>query len=134
MASAVVTASPSTLVTRSRQVLAFLAGTFLVGVVLQVFLAGLGLFDDADRWGDHETFGHILGLVTYVLWIPAVLGRGGIRLIGGAVLLFVLYFLQYAFVGSDEPAVKALHPVNALALFSVAAWVGLRSLALLRRT
>ena len=130
-------ASPTNaVVVWSRYVLAVLSALFVVGVLIQVFLAGLAVFDvTSNRWDDHANFGHLLGVITYVLWVPAVLGRVGLRLIGAAFLMLILMALQYIFVGADgEPSVQALHPVNALVMFSVSAWIAWQTFSLLKRS
>lgn len=101
-----------------------LAWLFAAGVVVQVFLAGLSLFDSALRWDDHRVFGSAIGIVPILLLVYAVVGRLGLRLIGGAALLFWLYGLQFAFAHAGNGYVAALHPVNALALFALAVALG----------
>ncbi len=110
-----------------------LAVLFIAGAFLQFFLAGLGLFDDATRWEDHKTSGHILGLVTYFIWIPAALGRVGAGTLIGAILLIPLYYAQYAFIHIENTVVNALHPVNGTLLLLLSFWIALRAFSLLRR-
>lgn len=117
----------------SRIVLFALAVLFVAGAVGQFFLAGLSVFDTPLRWSDHATLGHTLGLVAYVAWIPAVLGRVGRGLIVGSVLLGVLFGFQYAFAESNEPSIQALHPLNGAVMFALALWLGRRTFAVLRR-
>lgn len=101
-----------------------LSWLFAAGVVGQVFLAGLSLFDSALRWDDHRAFGSVIGIVPILLLVCAVVGRLPLRLIGGAALLFWLYGLQFAFAHAANGYVAALHPVNAIALFSLAVMLG----------
>jgi len=119
--------------TRSRSVLLTLAVVLTVGAMGQFFLAGLSVFDTPVYWADHATFGSALGMVAYVVWIPAVLGRVGRRLVGGAVLLPVLFTLQHVFPASAEPYVQALHPLNGAVLFALSLWIACRSVGLLRQ-
>ena len=95
---------------------AALAWLFAAAVVVQVFLAGLSLFDSAAHWSDHRAFGSAIGFAPTAIVLLAALGRLPVRLIGLALLLFFLYGLQYAFVHADSGYVAALHPVNALVL------------------
>ncbi len=94
----------SGLVTGSRWALAILAALFTLGALGQFFLVGMSMFEDAARWQDHETLGHTIGLLPYVMWIPAVLGRTGARVIVATVLLYVLFMAQYAFINVDSAA------------------------------
>src|SRR5688500_11128624 len=102
---------PTGAVTLTRAAMLGLSLLFIAGALGQFFLAGLGLFDDAARWEDHKSAGHILGLVTYVIWVPAVLARAGAGPIIGSIMLIVLYYAQYAFINIEEPVVQAFHPV-----------------------
>ena len=73
-----------------------------------------------------------LGLVAFVVWIPAALGRVGRRLIVGAGLLPVLFTLQHVFPAMDQAAVRALHPLNGALIFALSLWLMFRLLDLLR--
>ena len=117
----------------ARVVLLALTALFVAGAAMQFFLAGLSLFDDPSRWADHASLGHVLGLIPWVLWIPAVLGRTGWRLIAGSLLLMVLFMAQYAFIESGTPSAQALHPLNGAVMFALALWMCTRTVGLLRR-
>ena len=117
----------------SRCVLLALVALFTVGAATQFFLAGLSLFDNPSRWADHASLGHILGLIPWILWLPAVVGRAGWRLITGSLALMVLFMAQYAFIESGEPYAQALHPLNGAVMFALALWMTRRALSLLRR-
>ena len=100
---------------KTARLLHALTTTLLVGcVVVQVFLAGLGVFDNPTMFITHAGFGGFIGLLTIVVLITAVLAHAGRRQIGLAALTFVLMMLQSVFVAvrADLPAVAALHPVN----------------------
>lgn len=124
---------PTGAVTAARLALLALACLFIAGAFLQFFLAGMGLFDDARRWEDHKQAGHILGLVTYLVWIPAVLGRSGIGIILGSLLMIPLFYAQYAFIHIENTVVNAFHPVNGTVLLLLSFWIALRAFSLLRR-
>ena len=114
---------------------AFTTSLLVVCVVVQVFLAGLGVFDSPSMFITHAGFGGFIGLVTIVVLITAVLARAGRRQIGLAALTFVLMMLQSVFVAvrADMPTVAALHPVNGflIGLIAVvmarAAWIAVRA-------
>jgi uncharacterized protein DUF6220 len=97
------------------------AWTFVACLVVQVFLAGLGVFDDPKAFITHRDFGYLIGLLTLVLLIAAIVARLGRRQIGLAVLLMILFTLQSVFVAmrTAYPAAAALHPVNGFLILLV---------------
>jgi hypothetical protein len=104
------------------------AWLFLACVVVQVFLAGLGVFAGAQNFSLHREFGYVFGWLTLVLLLLALGGRLGRRWIGLSALILVLFAFQSVFVALREvPALAALHPVNALAIFGVALHLARRS-------
>ncbi len=117
----------------ARCLLLLLLVLFTGGAATQFFLAGLSLFDNPSRWADHASLGHILGLIPWILWVPAVVGRAGWRLITGSLVLLVLFMAQYAFIESGDPYAQALHPLNGAVMFALALWMTRRALSLLRR-
>ncbi|MGH2356891.1 MAG: DUF6220 domain-containing protein [Candidatus Limnocylindria bacterium] len=107
-----------------RLVYAAAAWLFVGAVVVQVFLAGLGLFAGAENFELHAFFGFtVVHLISLLLVILGALGRVGRRNIWLAVLLFVLIGVQVSLPGlrADLPLVAAIHPANALLIF----WLGL---------
>ena len=93
---------------------AITASVLVAGLVVQVFLAGLGVFDDPTFFLTHRDTGYLLELVALVVLIVAALARQGRAQVGRAALVFGLFLLQSVFVALREsaPAVAALHPVN----------------------
>ncbi|HEU5058335.1 MAG TPA: DUF6220 domain-containing protein [Kofleriaceae bacterium] len=112
-----------------------IAWLFLGCVVVQVFLAGLGVFVGPQQFELHRGFGYTFGWLTLILLVVAIAGRLGRRWIGLAALLLFLFAMQSVFVAlrPGMPAVAALHPVNALAIFGVAFHLATRSRVLVRR-
>jgi hypothetical protein len=108
------------------------AWLFFACVVVQVFLAGLGVFAGAQHFTLHREFGYLFGWLTLVLLLLALVGRLGRRWIGLSALLLVLFAFQSVFVAlrGVMPEAAALHPVNALAIFAVSLHVASRSRAL----
>lgn len=98
------------------------AWLFLACVIVQVFLAGLGVFAGSRNFDLHREFGYLFGWLTLVLLVLALVGRLGRRWIGLAGAILVLFAFQSVFVAlrGAIPAVAALHPVNALAIFWLA--------------
>ena len=111
-----------------------LAMLWAVAVVVQVFLAGLGIFG-ATRFDAHKSFGGILHAITALLVILAIAGPRTGRDIGMAVALLVLVTIQIALVGDrgSAPGLAALHPVLALAAMGLAVHMGLHALRAGRR-
>lgn len=114
--------------TRSIARSTFLGATVLlvVGAVVQIFLAGLGVFDDPSVFITHRDFGFMLELLPIVMLVAAIIGRMGRGYIGGAVLLFVQFMMQSVFVAArtDMPAIAALHPLNGFFILLVGLILG----------
>ena len=93
---------------------AFTTSLLVVCVVVQIFLAGLGVFDDPAMFLTHAGFGYLIEGLTLIVLITAALARAGRRQVGLAALAFGLMILQSVFVGlrTELPTVAAFHPVN----------------------
>ena len=105
-----------------------------LAIVVQVGLAGYGAFYVAhkvdkgvvneskfeDGFGLHAGFGYLVVLGGLVLLLIALAARVGKRRILQTLGLFGLLILQVllAWIGFGVPAVGALHPINALAIFA----------------
>jgi cell division protein FtsW (lipid II flippase) len=103
-----------------------LAWLFTAGVAIQIFLAGLALFDTAERWDDHSSFGMMIGILVLPLLVLVPLGRAGRQLIGMTVVLVVLYIAQVNLPNVDASYVAALHPLVAFALLGMSGQLGAR--------
>ena len=105
----------------ARRALPFAAGAFVACAIIQVFLAGLGVFDDPRSFITHREFGYTFGWLTLAILVLALVGRAPRRITGLSVLLLVLFTLQSVFVAlrADLPAVAALHPLNGFAILGV---------------
>jgi uncharacterized protein DUF6220 len=114
---------------------AVVAWLFLAGVIVQVFLAGMGLFELTD-WTNHGALGWLLSMVSFLL--PLVAFASGVRrgTFGLALALMAVTLLQpeLALARHDNPVVAALHPVNALLLFFLAWRTAMAAVRELRRT
>ena len=98
-----------------------LVGLFVAGIFVQVYLAGRGVFGESS-YAAHRDFGDILHLVPVLILILTLVSpitRNRVDVIY-AVLLLVLYEVQFALGDLEHPAAGAFHPVNALLLLSVA--------------
>jgi len=106
----------------ARQAHPIASGAFVACAVVQVFLAGLGVFDDPRAFITHREFGYAFGWLTLIILILALVGRSPRRITGLSILLLVQFALQSVFVAlrGSLPAVAALHPLNGFALLGVA--------------
>ena len=113
------------------------AWLLVAGVVVQIFLAGLGVFRSPEAFANHRDFGFMLELLPLVLLLLGLVARLGRRAALLAAGIFGLFILQSVFVGlrADAPEVAALHPVNGflIAFLSIVlardAWLGRRTTA-----
>jgi len=106
-----------------------------LAVVVQIGLAGYGAFNAAEKVSDspinedmfedgfsaHGILGSLIGLGVLLAVIIALLARPGKRTVWLTVLAFGLMILQFvlAGIGSDVPAIGALHPINALVILGL---------------
>ncbi|MEE9592138.1 MAG: DUF6220 domain-containing protein [Thermoplasmata archaeon] len=100
----------------------FVAWAFLISLLAQVFLAGLGLFNDATWWQTHSGFGygvvHPIGLVLIVFAAISKLPRKDLVV---AIVTPVFSFLMptFATLPAGFSFFGALHPVSAFILFGL---------------
>ena len=118
----------------ARYAFVVLAWAFVVGVVLQVFFIGLGLFAGSENLELHVTFGWILHLFPVLILVAAALARAGRTRILQATALAVTVFIVpiLATLRADTPVVAAFHPVGALVAFWLAIAVALGATSLVR--
>jgi len=113
-----------------------LAWLFVGAVVLQVFLAGLAIFDGWS-WQDHVTWGHTgLALIALLVLVSAAAGRLPRSGVGWAALPLLGYIGQTLLAGfrfSGPTALAALHPVGALVVFGIGIVVARRARRFLAR-
>ena len=111
------------------------AWLLVAGLIVQVFLAGLGVFRDPASFETHKDFGYTLELLPLVLLVLGLIAGLGRRAAGLSAAIFGLFLLQSVFVAlrTDAPEVAALHPVNGFLITSLAivlardAWLGRRA-------
>jgi Family of unknown function (DUF6220) len=104
-----------------------LAWAFVAGVIVQVFLIGLGLFADPDAVELHVGFGWIVHLFPILIVVAAAIARAGRRRILQAAALAAIMFVVPLLPGlrGSAPVVAALHPVLALLAFGAAVGVAI---------
>ena len=115
--------APSGLRSTMRTVYAGLAALFPLALLVQVFLAGLGVFDGPEAFATHRDVGYMLSLVPILLVVIGLVARVPRRSTGMAALIFGLFMLQSVFVAlrADAPTIAALHPVNGFVITILAA-------------
>lgn len=91
-----------------------LASIFIICIIIQVFIAGMAIFENPVNWGRHTAFVHIFEYVPMVMVILSFLGRLPWRITWGSLGLFILIVVQYATAHGLAPA---FHTVIALVLF-----------------
>ena len=98
-----------------------LAWLLVVGLVVQVWLAGRGVFETTG-FDPHRSFGFTLSLLPVLLLILGVVGGMGRRVGWLAFAIFALFILQSVLVAvkADYPQVAALHPVNGFLILLLA--------------
>lgn len=114
-----------------------LSSLLALGILLEVFLAGGGIFTSPSWWPLHIILGLVLTLFPVVFLLLAWMGQLGRESVWLGVLTLLLIVLQSFLVEIprriDLPILSALHPVNALVIFGLAvllvqrAWHGVRS-------
>ena len=105
---------------------------FVVAIVVQVFLAGAALANlgGSGDFSTHIEFGYTgIFIVWLILLVTAIAARRPRSEIGITLILFAIYIVQTILpsLKSSAPTIAALHPVNALLLFGVAAWYARRA-------
>jgi hypothetical protein len=111
---------------------AAVAGLFVVAIVIQVFLAGAALANlgGSGNFATHIDFGYTgIGIAVLAVLVTALVARRPRRdiwIVAGLVGLYVIQTILPSFRES-APWVAALHPVNALFLFALAAWYARRA-------
>jgi len=97
-----------------------LGGLTMLLIVLQFFLAGVGIFGAGDI-ETHRVVGYLITLLAAVLLLLALAGMLGRQRILFSALLLVLMIVQIALIESDEPWVMAFHPLNGLLILGAGA-------------
>lgn len=107
---------------RARLALPIVLAAFVACGVAQVFLAGLGVFNDPRSFVTHREFGYAFGWLTLVALILALIAGSPRRITGLVATLLLLFALQSVFVAvrSSLPMVAALHPLNGFLLLGTA--------------
>ena len=106
----------------ARTVHTVVAWVFVAALVIQVWLAGRGVFESPSVFATHRDVGYTLSIFTILLFVLGLLGGMGRRVAILAAAIFVLFIMQSVFVvmRDSTPAVAALHPVNGFLILFLA--------------
>ena len=119
----------------SRRIYLIFAWLFVVGVVVQVFLAGMAVVAGRWPWANHVTFGHLLAAPLLAMLIAMYVGKLPGRMKRLTWLLFAVYVLQadvLIFMRASAPVLSALHPVLALVDFALGLALARQATAIVR--
>ena len=107
----------------ARRAFPWLAWLYVASLLVQVFLAGLAVFNDPATFAIHVEFGRVvLGVMSLLLPIVAWIARLPFVRLSAGVLLFYVFQTSLPEVRASYPIVAALHPMFALVLF----WLAVR--------
>lgn len=107
----------------------WLAALLLAGLLVQVWLAGVGLLA-FDPYLDYHVFNaHLVEMLPVLMLVAGLIGKHKGGIIAG-VILVVLMQAQYAFLASNNGLVNGLHPLNGVVLVAVTLVLLLRDLPL----
>jgi hypothetical protein len=95
-----------------------LTAIYLLAVIVQFFLAGLGAF--GGDWDVHTGVGFVVAFGSLLLVVVAAVARLPRRMFLVTLLLVGLNALQIGLARIDVDELAALHPVNALVIVIVA--------------
>ncbi|MCA1568776.1 MAG: DUF6220 domain-containing protein [Chloroflexi bacterium] len=101
------------------------AALYVIGLLVQVYLAGMGVFAEASAFVTHRDVGYVLTLLPVVLIVTALAGRfGRWHVIASAVMVgqFILQSVL-VFQRDSAPAIAALHPVNGFLILLIGVWL-----------
>jgi hypothetical protein len=107
----------------------YLLSIFTLGVVVQFFLAGLGVFKVTEGatgerfdhvFAPHRALGNTLFVVAVVVLVAALVARLSRPRIVLSLAFPVLVFLQSVFANNGPTWFRAIHPVNAALILALA--------------
>jgi hypothetical protein len=121
----------------SRYAYLVFAWLFVIGVMVQVFLAGMVVVAREIPWNAHASLGHSLAGPLLLMLISMYLDKlpGRVKLLTW--LLFRAYVLQsdvLIFLRNDAPMLSAFHPVMELIDFGLGWTLARRAIPLARET
>ena len=119
----------------SRTVYVIAAWAFVIGVLVQVFFAGMTAVAGRWGWDNHISLGHFLAVPLLVMLITAYVGKLSGHMKRLTWLLFGVYVLQadvLIFLRASAPVLSAFHPVLALIDFALGLMLAQQAMAIVR--
>lgn len=111
----------------------YLAGLFVLAVLVQVFLAGVGAFGDharkiadANSFDPHRALGTVLGIVAVVLFLVALAARASRSTVIGALILAVLTLVAQSALASGGESNKwigGIHAFDGMLVLVLSTWL-----------
>lgn len=121
-----------------------IAALLLLGVFVQVFLAGAGVFgidstsvENATSFDAHRTVGNVLGIVAVALFVASLIARVSTGTVVTALVVAVLTELaQHALadLGTGDKWLGGLHALDGMAILVLTAWLLVTAARRLRST
>lgn len=127
----------STVARWGRLAFGILSWLMFIGVIVQIILAGSGVFVDYSRFDIHRSLGYFLILPSVLMIVAAFMGRLGRQRIGQSFGLLVMLVLQIVFVEIRDTSLEelaALHVLNAFGIFGNSLDLARGSISYLRPT
>lgn len=119
---------------------AWLSGLFLLAILAQMFLAGLGAFQHKDSpgpgFGPHVALGNRLGIAAGIIFLVALIAWVSWRIVACALVLAVLSEgAQHALAqfGWDNQWIGAAHALDGMVILLLAAGIAVTSYRRVRR-
>ncbi len=113
------------------QIYRVLIALIAIACVVQIFLAGRGVFDihgtasldDQKGLDPHRALGDLISLVAVVTFLLALLMWNKRLMLWTFILAFLTVFVQHATALPKHPWVAGIHPVSGVAILGLAAWL-----------
>lgn len=112
---------------KTGQAIPWLAGLLLAGLLVQVWLAGVGLLAFGEYLEYHVFNAHLVELFPVLIVAAGIIAKDKAGIIAGVVLIVQMQ-AQYAFLASNNGLVNGLHPLNGVLMLLVTGVLLLRAL------
>jgi L-asparagine transporter-like permease len=136
-------AAEGTGVKTADKVFAYLAALLVLCIIVQFFLAGLGVWGidqhkigDAKHLDPHRAFANVVGLVAILMFIAALVSRTSKPRIWVSILIAVLAVAVQSLLaagGEHQHWVGGLHVLDGLVILGLAGWMHKETRPLLKR-
>lgn len=113
----------------------YLAALFVLGVLVQVYLAGIGIFGinsakvaDATSLDPHRAWGTVLMVLSLILLIVALIARvSRVTVIGTFVLAVLVIVAQTALAAAGENSkwIGGLHALDGMVILLLSVWLAI---------